>query len=83
MSTEVQIDVESYDYLIACIITRTICGIYMIYLIIIEIMELKHSSSFKKYISNDVWDLLLFAVYIAYIPISFIYEKDEYVVKVF
>lgn len=84
MGSEDIIEDETANYLTACIITRTICGLYMIDLIRIEIIEL-WKWGFQTYMFKDIWnlyDLLLFAVYVAYIPISFIYDREEYVVKV-
>lgn len=75
---------DSNDYFIACVVTRSICGVYMIDFFINEMRQLKEERIYK-YLTKDIWnfcDISLFSLYCAYVPVSFIYKGQEYTVKV-
>ena len=74
---------EPSQVLHTSIVTRSICGIYMLDFIRSEIQQW-WKAGIEKYFSKDIWnifDLALFLTYMAYIPVSFVYSGDAYSVK--
>ena len=77
-------DEESDNSFIAHIITRLFCALIMLDHFRYEVRQLQ-ANDFKKYFQNDYWnifDVLIFVLYLAYIPIAFIYDNSEYIVKI-
>lgn len=75
---------DSYDYFIACVVTRSICGAYMVDFFINEMRQL-YQEGLYTYLTKDIWnfcDISLFSLYCAYVPVSFIYKGQEYTVKI-
>lgn len=71
-------------YLVSNIITRGICTLYILDHIRYEYRQLMIGGKKLDYILEDFWntiDVMLFLSYMIYLPISFIYDPETYLVK--
>lgn len=63
---------------------RCFCAIMIIDHFRYEVRQVL-ANDVKRYFVNDYWnifDVLMFFLYMAYIPISFVYSNEEYIVKI-
>ena len=74
------LDASSNAYLNGAIITRCICGSFILWFSYYELRQMRRLKDWREYIF-DIWnfyDLLFLASYIAYIPASFTLTPDRY-----
>ena len=78
------LDTNSNSYLIGAIVTRSVCGAFIVWFTYYELNQLIRLSNWRDYFKDllNIFDLLFLASYIAYIPASFILTPDRYGFKV-
>lgn len=74
------------DALIAHIIIRALCGLMILDHLRYELRQLCTIGKIKShYFTKDFWnifDMLISLLYAAYVPIAFIYDNDDYIMKI-
>jgi phosphate/sulfate permease len=76
-------DLEDDSQLIGNIVIRALCTLYMLDFLFYELRQMWYQT-FEVYVTKDFWnicDFLLFSLYTCYLPISFIYDNQDYLVK--
>lgn len=79
-------DDDEYNARIAHIIIRSLCGLMIIDHVRYELRQLCTIGEVKShYLTKDFWnvfDVLITLLYTSYLPISFIYDNDDYITKI-
>jgi hypothetical protein len=77
-------DPESGHYIASAIISRIVCSIIMIDHLLYEIKQLRSTHEYLEHFTGDFWnifDTLIFLLYVAYVPMSFTMDREEYAIK--
>lgn len=77
---------EEYYPEITHIIIRSLCGLMIVDHLRYELRQLCTMGKVKiHYFTKDFWnvfDMLITLLYGSYVPISFIYDNDDYIMKI-
>lgn len=77
-------DAESGHYIASVVISRLVCCLIMVDHLIYEVKQLRHTTNVLEHFTGDFWnifDTLIFLLYVTYIPVSSALDREDYAVK--
>jgi hypothetical protein len=73
---------DYYSHLIFSLVTRSLSTLFLTFQFIFELRQIFYNKIIT-YLSTDLWnvsDLLLIILYLIYLPLSFVYDSNSYLI---